>query len=170
MFRKIMLLLYYLIIRKLPSSYFPFGKYFNRLRVGCLRTILSLGTNTKIQSGVYFGDGNNVEIGDGCQINENVKLDNVIISDHVMIAPGVTILGKSHIYTEKSIPMTQQGETVKSPTIIQEDVWIGTNSILMPGIKISKGIIIAAGSVVSKNCDQPYGIYGGVPAKFIKSR
>jgi len=166
---KIFLLLYYSLFSKLPSSYFPFGNLFNDLRVNLLKRIIPIGLNTKIQKNVYIGNGSNISIGNNCQINENIKLDNVQIGNYVMIAPGVTVLGKMHAYHNISIPMVMQGEKKQIRSIIEEDVWIGTNAIIMPGLIIKKGVIIGAGSVVTKDCDE-YGIYGGVPAQLIKER
>lgn len=57
----------------------------------------------------------------------------------------------------------------KGDTIIGNDVWIGRESIIMPGVKIGDGAIVAAYSVVVKNIP-PYTVYGGNPAKFIKDR
>ena len=53
--------------------------------------------------------------------------------------------------------------------IIEDDVWIGRNAIVMPGIKIGKGSIIGAGSVVTRNVES-FSVVGGVPAKLIKKR
>ena len=76
--RKIALFIYYIIFSKLPSSYFPLGVLFNILRVVTLRSVIQVGQKTKIQKNVYIGNGNNIVIGHNCQINENVKLDNVV--------------------------------------------------------------------------------------------
>ncbi|WP_430974586.1 acyltransferase [Sunxiuqinia rutila] len=160
---------YYFFAYNLPNSFFPLGSLFNKIRIKTLRRIITIGKECKIQSKVYIGKGSNVSIGNYCQINENSKLDNVIIGSYVMIAAGTTILGKMHKYSSREIPMVLQGESVIKPTIIEDDVWIGTNAIIMPGLKLSKGSIIGAGSVLTKSTD-PYSIYGGVPAKFIKKR
>ncbi|MFZ5570355.1 MAG: CatB-related O-acetyltransferase [Thermodesulfobacteriota bacterium] len=53
--------------------------------------------------------------------------------------------------------------------VIGNDVWIGANTIIMPGIKVSDGAIIAAGSILNQNVE-PYGIYGGAPARLIRYR
>jgi maltose O-acetyltransferase len=167
--RSIILVLYYMVFSKLPSSYYPLGKYFNALRKYSLRNILPIGRGSKIQSNVYFGNGENIQIGSNCQLNENVKLNNVKIGDHVMIAPGVTVLGRMHKYSRTDIPMIVQGNRETKQTVIKDDVWIGTNAIIMPGIKISEGVIIGAGAVVTRDC-QKYGVYVGAPAKLIKNR
>ncbi|MFC4210396.1 DapH/DapD/GlmU-related protein [Pedobacter lithocola] len=52
---------------------------------------------------------------------------------------------------------------------IEDDCWIGTNSVILSGVTVGKGSIIAAGSVVTKSVE-PYSIMGGVPAKLIKKR
>ena len=167
--KKIFIILYYSLFQHLPSSFFPLGRFFNKARIFCLKKIIPIGENNKVQHSIYIGGGNNLTIGDNCQINERVKLDNVIISNHVMIAPGVTILGKMHEFSNSKIPMVLQGDKKVRPTFIEDDVWIGTNAIIMPGIEISKGCIIGAGSVLTKSTEE-YGVYGGVPAKLIKKR
>src|SRR5690606_23357067 len=112
--------------------------------------IIVIGKNNKIQPSVYIGNGQNIRIGNNCQINERVKLDNVFISDYVMIASGVSILGKMHEFRDIKTPMILQGEKEVLQSTIEEDVWIGTNVIIMPGLKIRRGTIIGAGSVLTK--------------------
>ena len=167
--RQFVLFLYYTILQYLPSSFFPLGNLFNSIRVSTLKRVIKIGNNTKIQSHVYIGNGNNINIGSCCQINERVKLDNVSISDYVMIAPGVTILGKMHSFRNIDTPMILQGENEVQQTLIEHDVWIGTNAIIMPGLKIAHGCIIGAGAVLTKDT-LPFGIYGGIPARLIKFR
>ena len=65
--------------------------------------------------------------------------------------------------------MTTQGVTNKEPVVIEDDVWIGRGVYIMPGKKIKKGSIVAAGTVLTKNFPE-YSIIGGNPSKFIKSR
>ncbi len=166
---KLFLFLYYSLAKNLPSSYFPFGIFFNKLRIFFLRRVLPIGKFTKIQKNVYVGGGEDIVIGDYCQINENVKLDNVKFGNYVMIAPGVTILGKMHETKELDTPMVFQGEKEVGQTTISDNVWIGTNAIIMPGLKIASGCIIAAGAVLTKDT-QINGVYAGIPAKLIKER
>jgi serine acetyltransferase len=64
----------------------------------------------------------------------------------------------------------QKGETAtKGPITIEDDVWIGSYSIILSGIRIGKGAVVAAGSVVVNDVE-PYSIVGGNPAKFIRYR
>lgn len=105
---------------------------------------------------------------------ENEKL---IIGNYVSIASGVKfILGGNHYYdTFSTYPFKvklgiQENEAYSNGSIIvEDDVWIGMDSIIMSGITIGKGSVIAAGSVVVKNV-LPYSIVGGNPAKTIKMR
>lgn len=65
--------------------------------------------------------------------------------------------------------MRKQGIRKEPPVVIEDDVWIGSNSIIMAGRKIAKGGIVAAGSVVTKDFPE-YSIIGGNPARIIRSR
>ncbi len=74
-----------------------------------------------------------------------------------------------HEYSSLDVPMNMQGGGAIVKTIIEDDVWIGTNVIIMPGIKVSSGCIIGAGCVLTKDTE-PNGIYVGVPGKLLKHR
>jgi len=77
-----------------------------------------------------------------------------------MIGPNVSIPGANHNFDSIDVPMNMQGNTIKG-TIIEDDVWIGANSVILDGIAIGKGSVIRAGSVVAKDVE-PYSIVGGV--------
>ncbi|MEK4484307.1 CatB-related O-acetyltransferase [Psychrobacillus sp. FSL H8-0484] len=103
-------------------------------------------------------------------------LDKLIIGNYVCIASGVIILmGGNHNHHSEWItvyPFVEQIETSYEPkgdTIIENDAWIGMNAMIMPGVTIGEGAIVAAGSVVAKDVP-PYTIVGGNPAKEIKKR
>lgn len=103
-------------------------------------------------------------------------IDKLIIGNYVCIASGVVILmGGNHNHHPEWItvyPFVDQIETSYAPkgdTIIESDVWIGMNAMIMPGVTIGEGAIVAAGSVVAKDVP-PYTIVGGNPAKEIKKR
>lgn len=163
--------LYYLLGYNLPSQYFPMGKLSCRIRVWLVKRILrtDCGRGLKIQSNVLFGKFDDVSIGDNSRINERSRIRNVIIGKNVLIAPEVYILHSGHAYGDRSIPMLEQGETSYAKTVIEDDVWIGARSIILPGRRIGKGAIVAAGSVVTKDVE-PYVIVGGNPARFIRAR
>jgi acetyltransferase-like isoleucine patch superfamily enzyme len=167
--KKIILLTYYLLFRHLPSSYFPLGPAFNTLRVGLLKKLFVIGAHTTIESGFKFGMKDVLIIGSHSQINEDVYIQSAIIGNYVLIAQRVAILSVTHHFDSVIVPIRLQGSTQSSPVIIADDVWIGRNAIVMPGLIIGKGAVIAAGAVVTKDVP-PYAIVGGVPAKIIKFR
>ncbi|MNR23677.1 putative acetyltransferase [compost metagenome] len=85
-----------------------------------------------------------------------------------MIGPNVTIYSQNHLYKDISIDIQKQGYERK-PVIIGTDVWIACNAILLPGVTIGNGCVIAAGSIVTHSTP-PYTIVAGVPAKVIGHR
>lgn len=87
-----------------------------------------------------------------------------------MMAPEVHIVANNHTFSDTEKPMCFQGSIEGvTPTIIDDDCWIGVRVILTPGHHIGKGSILAAGAVVTKDVE-PYSIVGGNPAKLIRKR
>lgn len=103
-------------------------------------------------------------IGPNCIIYPNVS-----IGDYTLIANEVNIIGGDHNYKVSGIPIVFSGRDNLKPTHIGKDCWIGAKSIILTGVRIGDGVIVAAGSVVTKDLDS-YGVYAGVPAKKIKDR
>ena len=102
---------------------------------------------------------------------------NLNIGNYVSIGPNVNFfLNENHFYKRlTTFPISKlqnniiQDSYSKGSIVIEDEVWIGANSLILSGVNIGKGAIIAAGSVVTKNIE-PYSIYGGNPAKLIKMR
>jgi acetyltransferase-like isoleucine patch superfamily enzyme len=109
--------------------------------------------------------GNNVGIAQNCFIQVRGK---VTIGNDVMFGPGVSIFSEDHGFSDTDIPMIEQPEIRKGVTI-ENDVWIGTRAVILDGVTIGKGSIIAAGSIV-KSSVPPYSIVVGVPGKVLRSR
>ncbi|OUS21431.1 acetyltransferase [Nonlabens dokdonensis] len=105
-----------------------------------------------------------VFIADDCLI-----YDKVTIGKYTMLAPKVKIIGGDHKYDISGKPSIFSGRGNLETTKIGRDVWIGYGTIVLTGIEIGDGAIIAANSTVTKDVP-PYKIYGGNPAKFIKDR
>ncbi|XOK08162.1 acyltransferase [Patiriisocius sp. Uisw_017] len=124
---------------------------------------------SKVEPNVYLSNTKGLTIGYNCRINENVFIQAATIGNNVLVAPNVAILSVSHHHERIDIPIVAQGDTESQPPQIQDDVWLARNVIIMPGVTIGKGAIVAAGAVVTKDV-VPYTIVGGVPAKFIKKR
>jgi acetyltransferase-like isoleucine patch superfamily enzyme len=103
-------------------------------------------------------------IGDGCRIGPGVS-----IGAYVMFGPHVTVTGADHRFDIPGTPMIFSGRPKLEKTIIEADSWIGYGSVIMSGVHIGRGSIVAANSVVTKDIP-PYEIHGGVPAKKIRGR
>lgn len=110
--------------------------------------------------------GTNVHIGKNTTVNRNCYLDGrgkLTIGNNVSISPNVQMITEDH-------DMDSTNFTGRSRDIIIDDyVWIGTSAIILPGVHIGKGAVVAAGSVVTKSVG-PFEVVGGVPAKKIKER
>ncbi len=139
---------------------------------------ISIGDNVTIQrnsilicTGVIQNLGKGIIICDNVGINARAYIGGqggVTINKNVIIGPDVKIFSENHVFDNLQKPIKQQGEK-RNEVIIKEDCWIGAGAILLAGVVLGKGCIVAAGSVVNKSFPD-YSIIGGVPAKLLKSR
>ena len=127
------------------------------------------GSLAILENNVYLSGPGRVQIGKNVQINEHAFIQGATIGDNVMIAPYVALVANEKQVQDSSLPMIEGGKKKGQKITVGDDVWIGRNVVVMPGIEIGKGSIIGAGAVVTKDVD-PYSIMGGVPAKLIKKR
>lgn len=124
-----------------------------------------LAENCQFYSGVRLeiGSSGTLVIGNGTYLNRNTLIvceDNVEIGENCKIAWDVIIMD-SDLH-----PINESSPIVNKPVRIEDDVWIGCRSIILKGVTIGYGAVIAAGSVVTKNIP-PRTVYGGSPAKLI---
>lgn len=138
-----------------------------RLRKCMLKFInAEIGEDTYIDRHCYFMDPNRLHIESGSHINRQCTLDargGLFIGNNVSVSHGVMIMTGSHDINTSDFQVNYK------PIVIDDYVWIGCGAIILQGIKIGEGAIVAAGSVVSKDVD-PYSIVAGVPAKNIGER
>lgn len=169
--RKVFLILWYSFARFLPDSYGPMGGIFNAFRIFCVKRIFKkCGNISTVNRMVYFGNGYEVEIGDGSGLVANNHIpNNIKIGKYVMMGPNIYIFRSNHRFARIDIPMCYQGEEDGVPSIIEDDCWIGANVIMTPGRRIRKGSIVGAGSVLTKDFEE-YSIVAGNPAKLIRKR
>ncbi|MGM0634765.1 MAG: acyltransferase [Bacteroidota bacterium] len=163
-----------------------------KLRIGrnvVLRGKLSIGNNVRLESNVkiynytFIGDnviiGDNVElrsngtskvvIGENTSINRNSMIMGLVtIGNNCAIAPGCVIVGSNHSFDNSKENIKDQGLSRKG-IIVEDDVWFGANVVVLDGVKIGKGCVIGAGSVVTKSIPE-YSIAVGNPCKVIKQR
>lgn len=164
------LALYYGVARHLPASNTRIGAWVRPLRRAvCTPLFEHAGTNINIERGATFGTGSKVSIGNNSGIGVNAQISGCVrIGDNVMMGPEVVILTTSHEFSRTDIPMIEQPTSVHE-VVIEDDVWIGTRVIILPGRRIGRGAIIGAGAVVSRDVP-PYAIVAGNPARVIRYR
>lgn len=150
------------------------GSYLNGLSKEGIKigNNVTIGKNsTLVCTGVISNVGTGIEICDGTGTNDYIFIGGqggVYIGKNVIIGPGVKIFSENHIFSDLDVLIKDQGENRKG-VIIQDNCWIGANSVILDGVEIGEGSVIAAGSVVNKSFPQN-SIVGGVPAKLIKTR
>lgn len=161
--------LYTVIGKHLPLSGARISFGARRFRQFCAHLILEdCGKWVNIDKGATFRD--EIKLGNGSGIGANCSIPNgVTIGENCMLGIDILMFTNEHRHDDLSIPMGRQGRTATEPILIGNDVWIGSRSLIMKGVHIGDGAIIAAGSVVTKDVP-PYEIWGGNPAKFLKSR
>lgn len=168
MLKKLVYLLYLVFLKNTPEDYRPYSFFFPRLRSICVSFYLrNVGESIRVKKGAEISPnsevGHNSELGTRCMIQSNVK-----IGSNVIMGPDIKIYSRNHNYSDLKLPIQKQGKT-QYKTVIGDDVWIGANVIILPGVKIGNHTIIGAGAVVTKNV-QDYSIVGGNPGKVIKYR
>lgn len=108
-----------------------------------------------------------VTIGDYTRIGIHCTvIGPVCIGGHVNLAQGITVTALNHNFEDSSKRIDEQGVATK-PVVIGDDVWIGANAVILPGVTIGKHCVVAAGAVVTKDVPDNT-LVGGVPAKVIK--
>lgn len=114
--------------------------------------------------------GNNVSIPKRATFySTNAKLK---IKDNVIFGPNPTIITGDHRIDVIGLPIIDSHEKLPENDMdvtIEEDVWTGANVVILKGVTIGRGSVVAAGAVVTKSCP-PYSIIGGVPARVLKYR
>lgn len=164
-----------------PYDFTQLGsRVFNRLiwdRV-LLASVYSHGSRVHFGRGCRFYGIDNIHIGSDVSLGERNTLmctrASINIGDHVMTGPGVTMITGGHRTDILDRPMTQIRDEEKLPENDQSiticgDNWIGADAIILKGVCIGKGAVVAAGAVVTKDV-MPYAIVGGVPARKISTR
>lgn len=127
---------------------------------------MKIGKWSHIHMGAQFFNPVNIKIGEDTIVGQGVFLDGrdkLIIGDHVDIASEVMIYNSEHNVNSEDF------KAICGGVEIGDYVFIGPRAIILPGIKIGKGAVVAAGAVVTKDVDE-FTIVGGVPAAVIGER
>lgn len=128
----------------------------------------SLGKHSVVESYSCINNAvGDVVIGDHTRIGiHNTIIGPVTIGNHVNLAQGITVTALNHNFDNTSNRIDEQGVSTK-PVVISDDVWIGANAVILPGVTIGRHAIVAAGAVVTTDVPENT-IVGGVPAKIMK--
>ena len=128
----------------------------------------SLGDYSVIESFACINNAvGDVIIGDHTRIGlHNTIIGPVTIGCHVNLAQGITVTALNHNFEDSDKRIDEQGVST-TPVTIEDDIWIGANAVILPGVTIGNHSVVAAGAVVTKNVP-PHSLVAGVPAKIIK--
>ena len=128
----------------------------------------SLGDYSIVESFACINNAvGDVIIGDYTRIGlHNTIIGPVTIGSHVNLAQGITVTALNHNFEDTEKRIDEQGVST-TPVVIDDDVWIGANAVILPGVHIGNHCVVAAGAVVTKDAP-PHSLVGGVPAKIMK--
>lgn len=128
----------------------------------------SLGNYSVIESFACINNAvGDVQIGNHTRIGlHNTVIGPVKIGNHVNLAQGITVTALNHNFTDSNKRIDEQGISTNAVSI-EDDVWIGANAVILPGVTIGNHCVVAAGAVVTKDVP-PHSLVAGVPAKVIK--
>ena len=140
------------------------------LRYAIIKNICkSCGDNVFIGEYVTIKNMENLSLGNNVSIHKNCYIDalgSITIGNDVSIANDSKLISFNHGYDDVNIPI-KYNKLKLGKIDISSDVWIGTNCVILANVRIEKRVIVAAGSVVTKDLKGKH-IYGGVPSKIIK--
>ncbi|WP_298992238.1 DapH/DapD/GlmU-related protein [uncultured Pseudokineococcus sp.] len=162
---------YLVIARHLPWSPRPGGRVSRRIR-GALasRMLDECGRDVNVEHGAWFGSGRGIRLGDRSDIGmDALVIGPVQIGRDVMMGPRCILMASSHRIDSTAQAMNQQGFLPDRPIVIEDDVWIGAASILLPGRRVGRGAVVGAGSVVTRDVP-PYTVVAGNPAVVVRRR
>jgi maltose O-acetyltransferase len=160
-------------VRNTSRSYFSSKVAYNigrlhglKLRIFLYRKIgMKIGKNCVVRRGVYLGSPNELDLGDGSFIGRA----NLYCTGGVKIGKNVNVSDGAVMITAKHDVNSPAFEALYEPITVNDWAWIATNAIVLAGVTIGEGAVVAAGAVVTKDV-LPYSIVGGNPAKVIGER
>lgn len=126
----------------------------------------TIAKNVSIWRGVEIRNPQGLVIGPGCAIGPGVTLD---ARKGLKIGKNVTIAKDAIVWTLHHDMNSKDFHTIGGETIIEDYAWICSRSVLLPGVRVGRGAVIASGAILSKNADD-CSVMGGVPAKKIGER
>lgn len=146
-------------ISKVPSHLFRNFCYKNVLGI-------TLKKDSVVYAGTLFRRPSKISIGEGTIIGDHCTLDG---RGGLTIGSNCNLSSEVHIWTAQHDLQGKGFDYIKKPVVIGDRCWISSNTVILPGVTVGDGVVLAAGAVLSKNAE-PYSIYAGVPARKIGER
>lgn len=166
--KKKMLRFFYLIVSAIPGSNPKSSSV--RVRIFLLRKLGAIiGVNCSVLKNVEISSPENLTIGDcsGLGVRNVINCQGKItIGRCVLMGPEVMLFSATHIWNEELKTFLHQGVKT-SKVAIGDNAWIGARAIILPGVQVGRGAVVAAGAVVTRNVPD-YAVVAGVPARVIK--
>ena len=163
---------YYAIAIRLPMPGMPGALLGQWLRYLCAKNLFAqCGIGVRIGAKAIFGLGDRIKIGNNSNISYSSRIigGDLTIGNYVMMGPEVLIITDNHKFSDINCSIWSQGQSPAKPVVIEDDVWIGARSIILPGVHVGGHSIIGAGSIVTKDVPD-WAIVAGNPARIIKMR
>lgn len=158
------------ILPNFPRHRYCYG-YFEFIRQAILNNLLKeFGKNSFVRSKVLILNYKNISIGSNCLIGPDSILngtDKITLGNYFLSGPGLIIYTSDHGLENNGVPFTLQ-KTTSSEVIVGENVYLGARVTILKGVQIGDNVIVAAGSVITKDIPSNE-LWGGVPAKKIKN-
>lgn len=132
-----------------------------------------IGNKVRLDRGIRILSTNNarIEIGDGTKIGLYTVLnggDSITIGKKVLISGFVYLQTSMHGFKDRTVGVQDQGYD-HAPVVLEDDVWLGTHVVVMPGCVLGKGAVSGSNAVITKSVDE-YTVVAGIPAKPLKER
>lgn len=127
---------------------------------------IEVGAGARVSASCFFGS-RRVHIGEGAFVNYGCFFDGgseIVIGRGVALGYEVMFVNSSH---ETGSRAKRAGTSTAAPITIEDGAWVGARAVVLPGVRVGAGTVIAAGAVVTSDC-LPNSLYAGVPARWVK--
>jgi acetyltransferase-like isoleucine patch superfamily enzyme len=165
-----------MVMRSIANTALQVGRVWRRLRMVLLRPAFRrTGNRFLFDPDSVFTYGT-IQVGDDVSIGSGATFiaseSDIIIGSKVMFGPNVTIIGGDHntsLVGKFMYDVTEKRPEDDQPVVVEDDVWVGAGATILKGVRLGRGCIVGAGSVVTKDIP-PYTVVAGVPAKAVRIR
>jgi galactoside O-acetyltransferase len=135
---------------------------------------IAFGANCHIgANSFFFADGGAIRVGDNSTFNTGVHINasggaEIVIGNNCLLGPNVVLRTATHNFDDVGAPIREQGHKAAS-IILEDDVWVAANAVILPGVRLGRGSVIGAGSVVTRSTE-PMTVSLGAPAQMVRAR